>query len=197
MIPRKLMYEIDRGKLIDHFLVDIVGQDRYLRFGHVASNENVMEYVDHSLEDYGHYDMWFIVEDEERIVGTVHVSLQRLSKNGVDHGYSAEMGFTVSPNYRERGIGQQLFDRGATWAMMKGAKTLYTQCLSENTVMQHIAKKNGMTVVTIGQGEKEATVKATKGVSQAYYDDKLFDSLAFVDMSIQKHQHLIKTFLRL
>jgi hypothetical protein len=54
-----------------------------------------------------------------------------------------------------------------------------------------------MTVVTIGQGEKEATVKATKGVSQAYYDDKVFDSLAFVDMAIQKQQHLVRTFLRL
>jgi RimJ/RimL family protein N-acetyltransferase len=197
MIPRKLMYENDRDKLIEHFLVDIIEHDRYLRFGYTASDENVEKYVNESLEDYGHYDMWFVVEDNNQFVGTVHVALQPLSKNGIDRGYSAEMGFTVSPDYRERGLGQQLFDRGATWAMMKGAKTLYTQCLSENMVMQHIAKKNGMTVITIGQGEKEATVKATKGVSQAYYDDKVFDSLAFVDMAIQKQQHLVKTFLRL
>jgi RimJ/RimL family protein N-acetyltransferase len=81
--------------------------------------------------------------------------------------------------------------------MMKGAKTLYTQCLSENQVMQHIAKKNGMTVVTVGYGEKEATIQATKGTIRAFYDDRFFDSLAFVDMSITKQFDLYKTLMRL
>ena len=36
MIPRKIMYESDEGKLFDHFLVDIVDHDRYLRFGYTV-----------------------------------------------------------------------------------------------------------------------------------------------------------------
>jgi RimJ/RimL family protein N-acetyltransferase len=74
--------------------------------------------------------------------------------------------------------------------MMRGANTLYTQCLSENEVMQHIAKKNGMTVVTIGRGEKEATISATKGTIRAYYDDKMFDNIAFVDSSVHKQWNM-------
>jgi RimJ/RimL family protein N-acetyltransferase len=81
--------------------------------------------------------------------------------------------------------------------MMKGATTLYTQCLSENQVMQHIAKKNGMTVVTLGYGEKEASVQATKGTIRAYYDDRMFDNLAFVDMAITKQYNIYKAFMRL
>jgi RimJ/RimL family protein N-acetyltransferase len=107
------------------------------------------------------------------------------------------MGFTVSPDHRGQGYGQELFIRASTWAMMKGATTLYTQCLSENQVMQHIAKKNGMTVVTLGYGEKEASVQATKGTIRAYYDDRMFDNLAFVDMAITKQYNIYKAFMRL
>ena len=189
MIPRKLMYESDKGKLFDHFLVDIVEHDRYLRFGYNASNENVQAYLEGALKGFGKSDMWFVIESEGQFVGTVHVALM---PNDV-----AELGFTVSPEYRSQGLGQDLFIRGSTWAMMKGAKTLYTQCLSENQVMQHIAKKNGMTVVTVGVGEKEATVKATKGIIRAFYDDNMFDNLSFVDMAINKQYDLYKTILRL
>jgi GNAT superfamily N-acetyltransferase len=189
MIPRKIMYESDKGKLYDHFLVDIVDHDRYLRFGYNASNENVTKYLDGAFDEFGTTNMWFIVESDDMVVGSVHVSI------GVNE--KAEMGFTVAPEFRGAGLGQELFQRGATWAMMKGAKTLYTQCLSENQVMQHIAKKNGMTVVTVGYGEKEATIQATKGTIRAFYDDRFFDSLAFVDMSITKQFDLYKTLMRL
>jgi RimJ/RimL family protein N-acetyltransferase len=189
MIPRKIMYESDETKLYDHFLIDIKGNDRYLRFGYHASNENIADYFEKAFKNFGDDNMWFIVESEDRVVGSVHVSI---SENNL-----AEMGFTVSPDFRGQGLGQDLFQRAATWAMMKGAKTLYTQCLSENQVMQHIAKKNGMTVVTIGYGEKEATINATKGTIQSYFDDKFFDNLAFVDRAIEKQQTIYKTLLRL
>ena len=194
MIPRKIMYESDKGKLYDHFLVDIVDHDRYLRFGYNASNENVTKYLDTAFDDFGQRNMWFIVERDDKVVGSVHVSFSPLTKDGK---YTAEMGFTVSPEYRGQGYGQDLFIRGSTWAMMRGATTLYTQCLSENQVMQHIAKKNGMTVMTIGYGEKEATIQATKGTIRAYFDDRMFDNLAFVDMAITKQQNIYKSFMRL
>ena len=189
MIPRKLMYEADKGKLIDHFLVDITGHDRYLRFGNPRPNEIIVEYIENSLKSYGRTDMWFISENTDGLViGSVHVSIS---------DDIAEMGFTVSPDYRGLGIGQELFQRGSTWAMMKGVKTIYTTCLSENKVMQHIAKKNGMTVVTLDANEKEATVKATKGIIRAFYDDKMFDHLSLVDLAIGKQFDMYRTLMRL
>lgn len=189
MIPRKIMYESDEDKLFDHFLNEIVEHDRYLRFGYNPSNQNVIDYLTKSLLEFGDTNMWFVIEKDDKFIATVHVAL---NEKGV-----AEMGFTVSPEHRGKGHGQELFIRGSTWAMMKGATTLYTQCLSENQVMQHIAKKNGMTVVTLGYGEKEASVQATKGTIRAYYDDRMFDNLAFVDMAITKQYNIYKAFMRL
>lgn len=194
MIPRKIMYESDKGKLYDHFLVDIMGHDRYLRFGYQATNDNVTKYLDTAFDEFGFKNMWFIVENDNKVIASVHVSFCPLTKDG---NYTAEMGFTVSPEFRGQGLGQELFLRGSTWAMSKGAKTLYTQCLSENKVMQHIAKKNGMTVVTLDYGEKEATIQATKGTIQSYFDDKFFDNLAFVDLAIQKQKSIYKALMRL
>ena len=133
-------------------LKDIINDDRRLRFGYPATDYAVEQYYTKSLEKLGLTDMWFIVDDGYKVVASCHVSY-------CEETNTAEMGCTVSPEYRGKKLGQELFQRGATWARMKGAENIFMQCLSENEVIQHIAKKNSMTVVTIGQGEKEATIK--------------------------------------
>ena len=180
MFPRKLMKESDKKKILKHFL-KLNTKDRYLRFGFHATDEIIEKYLDRAFDGYGIDNMWFISLDLDKVVGTVHVALLK---------DRAELGFTVSEDYRGRGLGQDLFLRGATWAMLKGRKIIYTQCLSENDVMQHIAKKNGMTIVTIDAGEKEATLKATKGVMESYFQDAIFDNIALVDATINT-QHVM------
>jgi hypothetical protein len=54
-----------------------------------------------------------------------------------------------------------------------------------------------MTVVTVDATEKEATIQATKGSVRAFYDDNMFDQLAFVDRAISKQHDIYKTFMRL
>lgn len=189
MIPRKLMYESDKQLLLDHFNNDIVDKDRYLRFSMSATNYYIEQYINKSLTDFGKNNMWFIVEDDNRCVGTVHISI---FGDGV-----AEMGFTVSEKYRGQGLGQKLFSRGSIWSAMRGAKTIYTHCLSENKVMQHIARKNGMDVVTVDFTEKEASVKINKTMTQSFFEDMLLDNMAFVDTAITRNQHLFREYLRL
>jgi RimJ/RimL family protein N-acetyltransferase len=187
MIPRKVHTLLDREAILDHFKNDIQGHDRYLRFGYMASDENIEKYIDHAFEEYGSKNSWFIVEDGNKVIATCHVSL--------DDSGQAEMGFTVNKDYRGKKIGQQLFFRGMTWACMKGVSSIYTHCLSENAVMQHIARKNDMTVVTLDVGEREATIKATKNQLQSYYEDKFMDNLAFIDKLVGMRYNFFKTTL--
>jgi GNAT superfamily N-acetyltransferase len=183
MIPRKPVLIGDKEKIIQHFKDDIVGRDRYLRFGYQCSNENSENYINDSFLAFGQYDMWFICEDDNKVIATCHASVE---------GDIGELGFTVSPDYRGEGIGQELFSRGATWLSATGVKTIYTQCLSENKVMQHIAKKNGMTVVTLDYSEKEATIKVTKSRLHSMYIDRVLDNIAFVDIASQEYQKFFK-----
>ena len=189
MIPRKLAH-LDKQKLIDHFMNDIVGEDRRLRFGFEAPDSSVKEYIDNSIKyDYGYCSMWFVVDEGDKIVATCHVSLNKETN-------TAEMGCTVSPEFRNQKVGQELFNRGVTWARMAGAEHVFMHCLSENKVIQHIAKKGGMTVVTIDPSEKESTIEVKQSRVEAGFRDYVMDTIAVYDMAVRHHYFFVKKYLK-
>lgn len=190
MLPRKMNSVVDKNLLLKHLLEDITDEDRRLRFGYFATNEAVTKYFENSLEQVGKTDMWFIIDDGGKVVASCHVAY-------CDATNTAEMGCTVSPDYRNKKLGQELFNRGVTWARMKGAENIFMQCLSENEVIQHIAKKNNMTVVTIGRGEKEATIKVKRNPIASLFEDTMMESIAVYDSAIRKQQWFFKRFMRL
>jgi RimJ/RimL family protein N-acetyltransferase len=173
---------MDIDRLVKHFFDDIRGEDRRLRFGHVVDDEIIERYItDDSFEQYGLRNMWFIVEEGCDVVASCHVAYDRQTN-------SAELGLTVSPDYRDQKIGQELFNRGAIWARAMGAESLFMHCLSENKAVQHIAKKNGMTIVTLDPSEKEATIKVTKNQLMAGYYDAVLEQMAIYDSAVRKQR---------
>ena len=195
MIPRKLT-PFDKEKLIEHFMIDIVDNDRRLRFGYEAPDSSVKKYVEDSLENYGYVNMWFVVEVDaldrfsgKKIIATCHVSMNKQTN-------TAEMGCTVSPDYRNQKIGQELFNRGITWARMAGAENVFMHCLSENRAIQHIAKKGGMTVVTIDPTEKESTIQIKQNQFEAGFKDMIMDQIAVYDAAIRQQTFFANKFLK-
>ena len=152
--------------------------------------ETVKEYIEKSISiDYGYSSMWFVVDDGDRIVASCHVSLNRDTN-------TAEMGCTVSPDYRNQKVGQELFNRGITWARMAGAEHVFMHCLSENKVIQHIAKKGGMTVVTLDPSEKESTIQVKQNRFEAGFKDYVMDTIAVYDMAIRQQYFFVKKYLK-
>jgi GNAT superfamily N-acetyltransferase len=182
MIPRKILSTIDKRKLTDHMVNDMVGEDRRLRFCYPAQDMSVKLYIERSFENLGWDNMWFVIEDAGRIVASCHVAYDE--KRNV-----AEIAFTVNPDYRGQGLGQQLFDRGVTWARMRGAKGLFMTCLGENKITQHIAKKNKMTVVNM-DGDREATLDLDKSQLAAAMEDMMSDRMAVYEQAARDTRHL-------
>ena len=195
MIPRKLT-PFDKQLLIDHFMIDIVDNDRRLRFGYDAPDESVEKYIENSLDKFGRVNMWFVVSvdcfdrsEGKKIVATCHVSMN-VETN------TAEMGCTVSPDYRNQKIGQELFNRGITWARMAGAENVFMHCLSENKTIQHIAQKGGMTVVTIDPTEKESTIQIKQTQFEAGFKDYVMDQIAIYDAAVRNQTFFAKKFMK-
>jgi RimJ/RimL family protein N-acetyltransferase len=188
MVPRKLT-TFDKQKLIDHFVIDIAGNDRRLRFGYEAPDKSVIKYIEDSLYNFGTINMWFVVDDGSKIIATCHVAMNRETN-------TAEMGCTVSPDYRNQKIGQELFNRGITWARMAGAENVFMHCLSENRAIQHIAQKGGMTVVTIDPTEKESTIQIKQNRFEAGFKDYIMDQIAIYDSAIRQQQFFAKKFMK-
>ena len=196
MIPRKLNNFIDKDNLKLHFIKDLVGNDRRLRFGGSLSDEAIETYLKSSFVDFGINNMWFIVDVESpetfgrKVVATCHVNYDYKTN-------TAELGLTVSPDYRNQKIGQELYNRGVTWARMKGAETIFMHCLSENKTMQHIARKAGMTVITIDPTEKQSSIKVDKNQALAGFQDSVLEQMAVYDMLVRNQKWFFTCFMKI
>ena len=195
MIPRKLNNIIDKSNLELHFIKDIQDNDRRLRFGGALDDDSVRKYIKESFNNFGDVNMWFIVDIESfetfgrRVVASCHVNYDEKTN-------TAELGLTVSPDYRNQKIGQELFNRGITWARMRGAETIFMHCLSENMAVQHIARKGGMAVVTIDPSEKESSITVKKNPVIAGFEDAVFEQMAVYDMLVRNQKWFFTSFLR-
>jgi RimJ/RimL family protein N-acetyltransferase len=196
VIPRKINNFIDKDNLELHFLKTIVDNDRRLRFGGSLGDDAVKTYLKSSFDGFGINNMWFIVDVESpetfgrKVVATCHVNYDVKTN-------TAELGLTVSPEYRNQKLGQELYNRGVTWARMKGAEIIFMHCLSENTTMQHIARKNGMSVVTLDPTEKQSSIKVDKNQIAAGYQDSVYEQMAVFDMMVRNQSWFFINFLKM
>lgn len=186
MIPQKVNNICEKQLVIDHFL-RMGKEDLRLRFGYQITDDYIIKYINDTW--YSEDDQWFAVfESPEKVIATVHVS---------KYNNEAEMGCTVEEEYRNMGLGNALFRRGATWANRFGIRKIYMHCLSENEAIQKIAKKNSMSVVTIGQGEKEAKVTLPFIDFTAPYRDAAYDRMAIYDTIIRNQKWIFERMFNL
>jgi len=148
-------------------------QDRYLRFGHQVDDATLVRYA-HGL-DLARDAIYGVVDPELELVAFAHLAL------GED---CAELGLSVLPSQRRRGLGRVLLERATTHARAQGLGTLFMQCLADNAPMQRLARRAGMAVVT-RQGESEARLALQEGAAEARVDDWMSDHIALLDYALR------------
>jgi len=145
------LFPEDRDKIIQHIFT-LPSDDRYLRFGYSISDVQLWHYVEKSLSTQNtknKSDFWFgIIDLENDLVGTLHVAI---------YDDVAEFAFTTSVDHRGKKLGQLMFARGFQLATEFQVTQIYMACLSKNAPVRHIAKKFGLSVMTIGS-DSEASV---------------------------------------
>ena len=129
----------DRAALIAHF-TGLAPEDRRLRFGSAATDDVLRAYV--QAIDFDRDGFFAVHDDELRVVAAVHVALT---------GGPGELGLSVLPGWRGKGLGDALLKRAVTWLRNRGVLSVYVHCLTENGAMMHLARKNGMRIVYSGQ----------------------------------------------
>ncbi|MEI7446342.1 MAG: GNAT family N-acetyltransferase [Burkholderiales bacterium] len=127
----------DRDALHQHFAALEPG-DLRMRFGRQPDAGWLRLYVEGI--DFAR-DAVLGVRDGARLAGVAHVAL---------FDGAAELGLSVLPSHRRRGIASALFDRGVLHARNRGIVELFIHCLSENQAMRHIARNAGMRILVEG-----------------------------------------------
>ena len=168
------LHEQDRPALESHF-ASLDGVDRRLRFGSTIANVGIASYV--ARLDFER-DGLFAVHDEDLcVVAAVHVATT---------GHSAELGLSVLPEWRGKGLGNALFTRAVTFLRNRGATEVFVHCLSENGAMMHLARKNGMRIVYAG-AESDARLHLDEATANSFVDEWLEDQRAEALRSLRRN----------
>ena len=125
---------LQRSALEKHFLA-LNAEDRRLRFGVALSDHGVSDYV--ARIDFERDAVYGVYDDDMSLAGVGHLAR--------GEGF-AELGVSVLPAHRGRGLGGALLARTHMHARNWGVPTLFMHCLSENGAMMHLARKQGMRI---------------------------------------------------
>ena len=171
-IPIKQLSGLERHALERHFLALGAG-DRRLRFGTGMSDFALRIYV--KRIDFENDAVFGVLDDELHLIGAAHL--------GRGEG-QAELGVSVLPGHRRRGIGGALLGRAHMHARNWGVRALFTHCLTENAAMMALARKQGMDIVTEA-GEADAWLKLPPADASSYMGAVFQQRFALFDSALK------------
>ena len=171
-VPVKRLSGADRAALVAHF-VQLGDEDRRLRFGSARGDDSLREYVE-SL-DFDRDAVFGVFDDELALAGVAHVATSP---------ESAELGVSVLPGARKRGIGTALFERANLFARTRYIRTMFTHCLTENRSMMRLARKAGMVIVTEA-GEADARLELRPAGMTTIAREMMADRVALLDYAMK------------
>ena len=176
-IPIRILSEKHRQKIIAH-LQSLGAQDRYLRFGYPATDEQIENYV--NKLNFERDDIYGVFNRRLDILAMAHLAFS------VDPEWSAcaEFGVSVDVRLRGRGLGARLFERAMTHARNQGVALMFIHALSENTPMLKIAKKAGARVERDGS-ESDAYLSLPVADLDSQVNELLEEGMADLDFQIK------------
>jgi len=163
-----------RDKLRAHFL-SLPADDRRMRFGGTMSDAAVVAYVDRL--DFDRDTIFGVYGDDLDLAGAAHLSVGDTA---------AELGVSVAPRHRRRGIGSTLVSRAAVHARNHGVQVLFMHCLSDNRAILRIASRLGMQVVRDGI-ESEAHLALGPATFASIASEFFEEGVALCDHSLRTH----------
>ena len=163
---------VHRMALARHFLA-LDRDDRRLRFGAPIGDTVVRAYV--ARIDFEHDAAFGVFDEELHLIGAAHLA---------HASAEAELGLSVLRSHRNRGVGAALLERAVLRARNWGVRALYVHCLRENETMMHVARKQGMRIVT-EQGEANAWLALAPADAASHFGEVIAQRIALFDYALK------------
>ena len=152
-------------------MLALSAQDRYLRFGFAANDEQIVRYIDGL--NFERDDIYGIFNRQLHLLAMAHVAILR--EEGKEA--MAEFGVSVASHARGRGYGARMFERAVMHARNEGVSLMFIHALSENAPMIKIARNAGATIERDGS-ETEAYLRLPKRDIDSRVGEMLADQFA-------------------
>ena len=193
-VPIRSLERRHRHRIAAHLLL-LSPEDRYLRFGYMASDEQVNNYA--MGLDFARDEVLGIFNRRLELVAMAHLAYQPLPNAQTPHAPKqpmAEFGVSVLPRARGKGFGARLFEHAALHARNRGVDTMFIHALSENAPMLKIARNAGATVERDGS-ESEAWLRLPPDTVSSHVDEAIERHMAEVDFQLKRHAHALGSFI--
>lgn len=187
MVPIRSIGPRERERIAQH-LMALAPNDRYLRFGYAASDEQIRRYVDGL--DFERDELFGIYNRRLDLIAMAHLAFAPVD----EHPDCAEFGVSVAEHARGRGYGARLFERAAVVARNEGVGMLFIHALSENAAMLKIARRAGATVVRSGS-EAEAHLQLPAATLDSRLSEIALEHYAEVDFQLKARAKQFWAFL--
>jgi len=186
-VPIRALTPRHRPRILAH-LLQLDPQDRYLRFGYLASDEQLARYVDQLAFDRD--EVFGIFNRRLQLIGWAHLAFAAPGTPQAAGPAMAEFGVSVLTTARGRGFGARLFERAILLARNRGVETLLIHALSENAAMLHLARQAGATVIRQGS-ESEARLSLPPDTFASKVEEMMSAQAAEVDYQIKAHNRRV------
>lgn len=163
---------LDAAPLYEHFL-SLEAEDRRLRFGLPIGDSAVRAYV--ARIDFERDAVFAILDDELRLAGAAHLAREP--------GH-AELGVSVLAGHRGRGLGGALLARAHMHARNWGVTALFMHCLTENSTIMHLARREGMSIVA-ESGEADAWLRLPPADAASHFTAVFDQRVALFDHALK------------
>ena len=186
-IPIRSLAARHRPRILAH-LLDLSEGDRYLRFGHAASDAQVERYVQQL--DFERDEVFGIFDRRLDLVAMAHLAY--LAPGAAKP--AAEFGVSVAKGARGRGYGDRLFDHAALHARNRGIDSLLVHALSENTAMLRIVRNAGARIERDGP-EAQAWVRLAPENLVSHVEELVEDTAADLDYQLKRQAQRVDALL--
>ena len=180
-VPIRSLAPRHRSRILEHLLA-LDASDRYLRFGHPATDAQIEKYV--ASLDFERDEVFGIFNRRLHLIAVAHLAYDA-PQQIAGRPPMAEFGVSVSKSARGKGFGARLFDRAVVHARNRKIDTLYIHALSENAAMLRIARKAGAVIEREG-GEAEAHLKLPPDTLATHMEQLLERQAAEIDYELKR-----------
>jgi RimJ/RimL family protein N-acetyltransferase len=126
------------------------------------------------------------IGDDLEIIAVAHL---------VHNGKDGELGVSVLSEHRRRGVGTALLARAHTRARNLGLHVLFVHCLTENGAMMHIARREGMRIVSDGP-EADAFLDLEPADAESRIGEAFEQAVGLFDYALKAHLAVPKAVAR-
>ena len=186
-IPIRSLSPRHKPRILTH-LLSLKPEDRYLRFGYPATDEQMGRYV--AGLKFDRDEIFGVFNRRLALVAMAHLAYS------VDPQWAtcAEFGVSVASHQRGKGLGVRLFNHAAMHARNQGVSMLFIHALSENVAMLKIARHAGAKVQRDGS-ETEAYLSLPEATLDSQLSGLMQGQMAELDYQLKNQAQQFRAWL--